>query len=48
MYNVNQHTGNNKFVLLREEGITETITIPYGNYSDYTLMEQLEISIYLD
>lgn len=41
MYNVNQHTGNNKFVLLRDEGITTTITIPYGNYSVYTLMEQL-------
>ena len=41
MYNVNQRTGNNKFVLLRDEGITETITIPYGNYSVYTLMEQL-------
>jgi hypothetical protein len=43
MYNVNQHTGNNKFVLLRDEGITETITIPYGNYSVYTLMEQLNL-----
>ena len=41
MYNINQHAGNNKFVLLRDEGITETITIPYGNYSVYTLMEQL-------
>ena len=41
MYNVNQHTGNNKFVLLRNGGITETITIPYGNYSVYTFMEQL-------
>lgn len=41
MYNINQHTGNNKFVLLRDEGITETITIPYGNYSVYTFMEQL-------
>jgi hypothetical protein len=41
MYNVNQHTGNNKFVLLRDGGITETITIPYGNYSVYTFMEQL-------
>jgi hypothetical protein len=41
MYNVNQHTGNNKFVLLRDEGVTETITIPYGNYSVYTFMEQL-------
>lgn len=41
MYNVNQHTSNNKFVLLRDEGITETITIPYGNYSVYTFMEQL-------
>ena len=40
-YNVNQHTGNNKFVLLRDEDITETITIPYGNYSVYTFMEQL-------
>ncbi len=41
MYNVNQHTSNNKFVLVRDEGITETITIPYGNYSVYTFMEQL-------
>jgi hypothetical protein len=43
MYNVNQNTGNNKFVLLRDEGITETITIPYGNYSVYTFMEQLNL-----
>ena len=43
MYNVNQYTGNNQFLLLRDEDITETITIPYGNYSVYTFMEQLNL-----
>ncbi len=43
MYNVKQNTGTNKYVLLRDEGTTETITSPYGNYSVYTLMKQLNI-----
>lgn len=41
MYNVNQNTGNNKFQLLQNGSTTQTITIPYGNYSVYTFMDQL-------
>ena len=41
MYNVNQYTGNNKFILL-ENGSTNTIiVIPYGNYSVYSFMDKL-------
>ena len=41
MYNVNQYTGNNKFILL-ENGSTNTIIIiPYGNYSVYSFMDKL-------
>ena len=41
MYNVNQYTGNNKFILL-ENGSTNTISIiPYGNYSVYSFMDKL-------
>ena len=40
MYNVNSHTGN-KFILLKDDGTQITITIPYGNYNVYTLMEKL-------
>ena len=41
MYNVNQYTGNNPFILI-ENGSTNTIiTIPYGNYSVYSLLDKL-------
>jgi hypothetical protein len=36
MYNVNKYTKNNTFLLN-----TTTITIPYGNYNVYTLLNQL-------
>ena len=40
MYNVNQYTGNNTFIL--KTGATETtITLPYGNYNVYTFLNQL-------
>ena len=42
MYNVNQYTGNNTFIL--KTGTTDTsITIPYGKYNVYTLLNQLNI-----
>ena len=42
MYNVNQYTGNNTFIL--KTGTTDTsIAIPYGNYNVYTLLNQLNI-----
>jgi len=40
MYNVNQYSSNNKFILISSQG-NSTITIPYGNYNVYTLMDQL-------
>ena len=44
MYNVNQYTGNNTFILYNSTLITNTtITIPYGNYNVYTLQNQLNI-----
>ena len=36
MYNVNQYTGNNTFILLQNGSTNTTITIPYGNYSVYS------------
>jgi len=41
MYNVNQYTNNNTFILQKNNTINTTITIPYGNYSVYTLRDQL-------
>ena len=42
MYNVNQYTKNNTFSLVNNTLSTSTTyTIPYGNYSVYTLMNQL-------
>ena len=42
MYNVNQYTKNNTFSLVNNTlSTTTTYTIPYGNYSVYTLMNQL-------
>ena len=44
MYNVNQYTGNNTFILNNTTLSTNTpITIPYGNYNVYTLQNQLNI-----
>ena len=42
MYNVNQHTKNNTFLLHNDILNTDTtITIPYGNYNVYTFLNQL-------
>lgn len=42
MYNVNQNSSNNVFLLKNiTTDMTNTITIPYGNYSVYTLSQQL-------
>ena len=42
MYNVNQYTSNNTFILHNNTLSTNTtITIPYGNYNVYTLQNQL-------
>ena len=44
MYNVNQHTKNNTFLLHNDLLNTNiTITIPYGNYNVYTFLNQLNI-----
>jgi len=43
MYNVNQYTNNNSFILQKNNTTNTTITIPYGNYSVYTLRDQLNI-----
>jgi len=44
MYNVNQYTSNNTFILHNNTLSTNTtITIPYGNYNVFTLQNQLNI-----
>ena len=44
MYNVNKHTKNNTFLLHNDFlNIDTIITIPYGNYNVYTLLNQLNI-----
>ena len=44
MYNVNEYTKNNTFILRNNFLNTNTtITIPYGNYNVYTLLSQLNI-----
>ena len=40
MYSVNQYTGNNIFIIATGIAST-TISIPYGNYSVYTRLNQL-------
>ena len=40
MYNVNQYSSNNTFILISSQG-NLTISIPYGNYNVYSLMDQL-------
>ena len=37
MYNVNQYSSNNTFILISSLG-NSTITIPYGNYYVYTFL----------
>lgn len=42
MYNVNQYTKNNTFILTNKSTNTDTtFTIPYGNYNVYTFMAEL-------
>lgn len=41
MYNVNQYTNNSSFVLQKNNTSNIVINIPYGNYSVYSLREQL-------
>jgi len=46
MYNVNQYSNNNTFTV--QGGVLNTlttITIPYGNYNVYTLLNQLNSSL---
>lgn len=43
MYNVNQYTNNNSFVLQKNNTSNIVVNIPYGNYSVYTLRDQLNI-----
>ena len=48
MYNVNEFTENNKLKLreiMEHHHIDTVITIPFGNYSVYTYMEQLNIQL---
>ncbi len=48
MYNVNEFTENNKFKLreiMDNHHIDTVITIPFGNYSVYTYMDQLNIQL---
>jgi hypothetical protein len=42
MYNVNQYSSNNTFILVGSQG-NSTITIPYGNYNVYSFMTQLNV-----
>jgi len=39
MYNVNQYTNNNSFVLQKNNTSNIVVNIPYGNYSVYTLRD---------
>lgn len=44
MYNVNQYTKNNTFILTNKSTNTDTtFTIPYGNYNVYTFMAELNL-----
>ena len=44
MYNINQYTKNNTFLLINNTtSTTTTVTIPYGNYNVYTFLNQLNI-----
>lgn len=46
MYNVNQYSGNNVFILKNTSlSMTYTITLPYGNYNVYTFSQQLNTSL---
>jgi len=41
MYNINQYTNNNSFVLQKNTTSNIVINVPYGNYSVYSLRDQL-------
>lgn len=41
MYNVNQYTKNNQFKLKHQNHTELNVTIPFGNYSVYTLRDEL-------
>lgn len=43
MYNVNQYTNNSSFVLQKNNTENIVVNIPYGNYSVYSLRDQLNI-----
>ena len=44
MYNVNQYTKNNTFILTNKSTNSDTtFTIPYGNYNVYTFMAELNL-----
>ena len=44
MYNVNQYTKNNAFILANKSTNSDTtFTIPYGNYNVYTFMAELNL-----
>lgn len=46
MYNVNKYSGNNKFGITNNTLQTSTsITIPYGNYNVYTLLNELNTAL---
>ncbi len=44
MYNVNQYSGNNTFILIISLGNT-TLTILYGNYNVYTFCNAVNVSL---
>ncbi len=43
MYNVNQYTNNSSFVLQKNNTENIVVNIPYGNYSVYSLRDQLNL-----
>jgi len=43
MYNVNQYTNNSSFVLQKNNTENIIVNIPYGNYSVYSLRDQLNL-----
>ena len=43
MYNVNQYTNNSSFVLQKNNAENIVVNIPYGNYSVYSLRDQLNL-----
>ena len=43
MYNVNQYTNNSSFVLQKNNTENIVVNIPYGNYSVYSIRDQLNL-----